>query len=77
MWWEVVQQDEGWAVLCSLTNKTQNLNEEIAGAQVYISLLPAYTSVLCFSRMIHTDSILISTSRELQKISPLVPKHNR
>ena len=74
---QVVLQDEGWAVLCSLTNKTHKLNQEIAGTRVYISLLPAYTSFLFSSRIIHTDSILISTSRDLHKTKPLIPKHTR
>ena len=73
----VVLQDEGWAVLCSLTNKTHKLNQEIAGTRVYISRLPAYTSILFSSRIIHTDSILISTSRDLHKTTPLVPKHTQ
>jgi len=51
----VVVQDEGWAVLCSLTNKTQNMNQ-ITGTQVYISLLPAYTSILFSSHIKHTAS---------------------
>jgi hypothetical protein len=75
MRWHVVLQDAGWAVLCSLTNKTDKLNKEIAGTQVYISLLPAYTAFLFSSRIIHTDSILISTSRELQQTTPLIPNH--
>jgi hypothetical protein len=53
----VVVQDEGWAVLCSLTNKTQNMNQ-ITGTRVYISILPAYTSILFSSRIKHTASIL-------------------
>jgi len=77
MRWHVVLQDQGWGVLCLLTNKTAKLNQEIAGTRVYISRLPAYTSILFSSGMIHTDSILISTSRDLHKTTPLVPKHTR
>ena len=77
MRWHLVLQDKGWAVLCSLTNKTHKLNQEIAGTRVYISLLPTYTSFPFSSRIKHTDSILISTSRDLQKTTPLVPKHTR
>jgi len=73
----VVLKDEGWAVLCSLTNKPHKLNQEIAGTRVYISLLPAYTSFLVSSRIIHTDSILISTSHDLHKTTPLVAEHTQ
>jgi len=55
----VVGQDEGWAVLCSLTNKTQDMNQ-IAGTPVYISLLPASTSILLSSRIYQSASILNS-----------------
>ena len=72
-----IVQDEGWAVLCWLTNKTRKLNQEIAGTRVYRSLLPVYTSFLFSSCIIHTDSILISTSRDLHKTMPLIPKHTR
>jgi hypothetical protein len=71
----VVLQDEGRAVLCLLTNKTYMLNQEIAGTRVYISLFPLYTSFLFSLHIIHTDSILISTSRDLHKTMPLVPIH--
>jgi hypothetical protein len=77
MRWHVVLQDKGWAVLCSLTNNTHKLNQEIAGTRVYISVLPAYTSFLFSSRIIHTDSILLSTSRDLHKTTPLIPKHTQ
>jgi hypothetical protein len=53
----VVEQDEGWAVLGSLTNKTQDMNR-IAGTRVYISLLSPYTSTIFFSHIKHTGSIL-------------------
>ena len=53
----VVVQDEGRAVLCSLTNDTQDMYQ-IAGTRVYISLLPAYTSILFSSCIKHTASIL-------------------
>jgi len=52
-----VVQDEGWAGLCSLTKNTQNMNQ-IAGTRVYISLLPAYTSILFSSHIKHTANIL-------------------
>ena len=55
MRWLVVVQDEGWAVLCSLTNKLQDMNQ-IARTQVYISLLPAYTSILFSFGIKHTAS---------------------
>jgi hypothetical protein len=77
MRWHVVLQNEGWAILCSLTNKTEKLNLEIAGTRVYLSLNPANTSFLFSSRSIHTDSILISTSLDLPKTTPLVAKHPR
>jgi len=77
MRWHVVLHDECWAVWCSLTNKTHKMNQEIAGTGVYISCLPAYTSFLFSSRIRHTDSILLSTSRDLHKTTPLVPKHTR
>jgi hypothetical protein len=73
MRWHVVLQDEGWAVWCSLANKTHKLNQEIVGTQVYICRLHAYTSVLVSSHNIHTDRIPISTSRDLHKTTPLVP----
>jgi len=41
----MVVQDEGWAVVCSLTKKVQDMNE-IAGTRVYISLLPAYILII-------------------------------
>ena len=53
----MVVQDEGWAVLCSLIKKTQDMNQ-IAGTRVYIYLLPAYTSILFSSQIEHTASIL-------------------
>jgi hypothetical protein len=40
----VIVDNEGWAVLCTLTNKTQDINK-IAGTQVYISLIPTYLSI--------------------------------
>ena len=49
--------DEGGAILCSLANKTQHINQ-IAGTRLYIFLLPTYTSILFSSRMKHTASIL-------------------
>jgi len=49
----VVVPDSGWAVICSLTNKTQDMNQ-IAETRVYISLLPAYSSNLFWSRIKHT-----------------------
>jgi len=55
MWCLVVVQDEGWAKLCSLTNNTPDLNQ-IAGTRVYISLLPAYTFILCTSCIEHNAS---------------------
>jgi hypothetical protein len=48
-------EDEGWAALCSLTNKTQDMNQ-IAGTRVYISLLPAYTLMLSSSGIKYTTS---------------------
>jgi len=69
----VVLHDERCAVLCLITNKTHKLKQEIAGTRVFISLLPAYTSLLCSSRIMHTDSILIPTSRHLHNTTPLVP----
>jgi hypothetical protein len=75
MRWRVVLQDEGWAILCSLNNKTHKLNQEIAGTRVYISRLPTYTSCHFSSGIIHTDSILISTSCDWHKTTPLIPKH--
>ena len=53
----MVVQDDCWAILCSLTNKKKDMNQ-IAGTGVYISLLPAYTSILFSSSMKHTASIL-------------------
>ena len=46
----VVVQDEGRAVLCSFTNKTQDMNQ-IVGTRVYISLLPTKTSILFSSHI--------------------------
>jgi len=73
----MIGQDEHWAVLCSLTNKTHQLNQEIAGMQVYVSLVPANTSYLFSFRNMHTASILISTLRRLHKTTPLIPKHTQ
>jgi hypothetical protein len=77
MRWHVVLQDGGWADLGSLTNKTYKLNQEIAGTRVSISLLSAYTSFLFDSRIIHSDSIPISTSRDFQKTKSLIPQHTQ
>jgi hypothetical protein len=77
MRWYGVLQDEGWAVLCLLTNKSHKLNPEIARPRVYIYLLPAYTTFLYSFCIILTDSIPIFTSRDLQKTTPLVPKHTQ
>ena len=71
----MVLQDEDWAVLCLLTNKAHKLNQEIAGTQAYISLVPAYTSFLFSFCIIPTDTILILTSHDLHNTAPLVPKH--
>ena len=49
----MVVQDEGCAMWCSLTNKTQDMNQ-IAGTRVYISHLPTYTSILFSFRIKHT-----------------------
>jgi len=51
----VVVEDKGLAVLCSLTNKMQDMNQ-IAWNEVYISLLPGYTSILSFTHSKHTTS---------------------
>ena len=51
----VVMQDKGWAVLCSLTNKTQYMNQ-IVETRVYISILPTYTSILFSFHIKHTTS---------------------
>jgi len=53
----VVVQHEGLAVLCSLINKMQNVNQ-IAGTRVYISVLPAPTSTIFISSIEHTGRIL-------------------
>ena len=53
----VVVEDEGWAVLRSLTKEMHDMNQ-IAGTRVYISLLPAYTSIIFSSRFKPTGSIL-------------------
>jgi hypothetical protein len=73
----VVLQDESWAFLCSLPDKAHKLNQEITATEVYISHLPAYTSFLISSRIIHANCILMSTSFDLHKTMPLVPKHTR
>jgi hypothetical protein len=73
--WHVVLHKEGWAVLYSLTNKTHKLNQDITATRVYVSILPVYTSIFFSSCIIHTDSILIPTSHDLQKTTPLIPKH--
>jgi hypothetical protein len=52
----VVLEDKGWAALCSLTNNRQDMNQ-IPGTQVYISVLPAYTSILFSTHIKHTDII--------------------
>jgi len=71
----VAVQDEGSAVLCSLTNETQDINQ-IAGTLVDISLLPAFTSILFSSRIFHTASTLNSLdTRDLPKTTPCIPKH--
>jgi hypothetical protein len=46
----VVVQDEGWAILCSLTNETQDMNQ-FAATPVYISLLLFFTSILFASHI--------------------------
>jgi hypothetical protein len=73
----VVLQHEFWAVFYSLTNKTHKLNQDIAETRVYISLLPADTSILFSSHTIPTDSILISTLCDLNQTTPLVAIHTQ
>jgi hypothetical protein len=61
-------QNEGWAVLCALGNKAQDVNQNDHISQVeakshrnwsiYISYLPAYTLILVYSHIKHTSSIL-------------------
>jgi hypothetical protein len=70
-------QDEAWAVLYSLTNTMQKLNQEMAGTREYISLLPTYTPLVCFSQIVYNANILVSTLHDLHKTKPLVPKHTR
>jgi hypothetical protein len=53
----MVVHDEGWAVLCALTNKTQEMNQ-IAGNRVYISLSPVCSSINTPPAITHTASIL-------------------
>jgi hypothetical protein len=55
----VVVQHEWSAILCSLTNETQDMNQ-IAETQANISLLPACTSSIFSSRILHSASILNS-----------------
>jgi hypothetical protein len=55
----VGMKDEGWAIIYSLANTTQNMNQT-AGTRVYISLLLAYTSVPFSSCISHNASILNS-----------------
>ena len=62
----VVVQDEGRAVLCSLTKTMQDIYR-IPGTRVYISLLPAYTSILFSFRSKHTASN--STHRQHRELS--------
>jgi len=49
----VVLQDESWAILYLITNKTHKLNKAIASTQVYISHLSTNTFFL-FSSGINT-----------------------
>jgi hypothetical protein len=72
----VVVHDDYLAVLCSITNKTQDM-KQITETRVYISLLPAFTSILSSSHIIYTDSILNSTLHNLHKTQPLVLKHTQ
>jgi len=65
----LVVQDEGCAVLCSVTNKTQDMNQ-IAGTHVDISLLPIYTSILLSSRVRHT------ASNKTHRQHPELPPHH-
>jgi hypothetical protein len=68
-------QDEDWAILGSLTNEAQDLNQ-IIRSRVYISLLPTFTCILFSSLIYHTASILKSLdTRDLHKTMPLIPKH--
>ena len=77
MRWLVVMDDQGWAMLCTLTNIQHKSNEAHGRTEGYISLLPTFISVLFSSWSIHTTSILISTSRDLHNTTPVVPKHTR
>jgi len=83
-----VFQDEGWAILCSLSNKTQDMNpnhdisqvepRNCRNSRIYIFFfLP--TPPFSIPPVIYTPSAscAISTSRDLYKIMPLVPKHTR
>jgi hypothetical protein len=49
--------DEGQPDLGSIPNKKQHMNRIVATG-VYISILPAYTSILFSSCHMHTTSIL-------------------
>jgi len=72
----VVVQYEGCAVLYSLTNRTQDMYQ-IAGTRVYISLLPAYTSILFCSRLhLHSFLFLYWTHRQHQ-LAAMAPKGSR
>jgi len=53
----VVGQDEGWAMMCSVTNKTQDMNQ-IAETRVYISFLPDFSSILFSAHVNHTATNL-------------------
>jgi len=80
----VVVQDDGWAVLCALTQKTQDMNQ-ITGTGVYISCLHLHslffppTPPFSFLPIWNTPpaSWTISTSRDLHRTMPLVPKHSQ
>jgi hypothetical protein len=57
----VVVQVEGLPILCSLTNDRYDMNQ-IAGTRVYISLLPANTSIICSFHITYTGSIVTALS---------------
>jgi len=65
------------ADLWSINNKTRDI-DQIAGTRVYITNLPAYTSIR-FSQVFNTPpaSSTLSISHHLHNTIPLVPNHTR
>jgi hypothetical protein len=73
----VVLQDDGWAVLCSWTNKISWTKKSLELEYIYPIFPPS--PPFCFPPVLNTPpgSWTLSTARDLHKTTPLISKHTR